>query len=763
MAALLALTGLAQAQDDACLPLLVSVNLNGRAFAGAPLVFAAPDQRLYVDQEFLAQLRTARLIFPAPPPSGPCGPDLYPLDALPGLRPQLDSGSLSLSLQAPPEQFELLRLSQIPPPPAITPSPPGGFFNYAVSVQNPDRLRGAAQLELGVFNAQGSGLAAFSLYNAERAPDFVVREVGWRYDDSARRQTWRFGDFIARPGNAFRRGGFLTGVQWSSNYELQPGFSTLPPLTIRGQALLPGVVDLLREGSGGSTQFASPVPSGPFELEVQPAVSGAGNITAQITDAQGQRRLVSLPVYVEPRLLRPGLREFSFEIGAPRANLGLKNFDYGLPGIAALGRQGINEQWTLGLETELQSAAQAVGLETTYVLPEWGSFDAAASLSHAQAGSGRLAALAFRRMAEDLSLALSAEWSSAGFQSLSRLPGGPRRSLRASAGRSFARYGGGSLALVEDRFATGEASRFVLAQYGNSFRRAAWSLSHLRNTELSGDQRTTLSVSLPLGRAGESLFARQSWRREEPQLASLGYTKGAQTRRDFGVAASFTHDYATQTQTALGHLDYGNEQLDCAMDLALLRNQAPLRLGCQGGVGLLGGEWFAANTLSDSFALIRIQNGAGIRVLQDGRDLGAADERGMLIAPRVPAYLPARLALDENTVPLGAVVDKLEQTVVPAYRSGVVARYRLRSPRQGTARLLDAAGAALPPGTVVLGLTEPLFTAEDGALFWEDMPPRATLSVRLGGRECRYEVVYPASRDPLPDLGDLSCRSEPAP
>jgi outer membrane usher protein FimD/PapC len=118
------------------------------------VVLRGADDAIYLDAAEFAQLRL-RL-----PKSGALlheGRPYYAAASIPGAKVALNEALQRVIIEAPPEAFELTRLSaaerQSPP---VTPASPGAFLNYQLSSQQIDgRNNSGAYAEMGAFAAMG--------------------------------------------------------------------------------------------------------------------------------------------------------------------------------------------------------------------------------------------------------------------------------------------------------------------------------------------------------------------------------------------------------------------------------------------------------------------------------------------------------------------------------------------------------------------------------------------------------------------------------
>src|SRR5690606_20411977 len=89
-------------------------------------------------------------------------------------------------------------------------------------------------------------IASFGLNTAAasgQTRDAVRLDTTWRSDDPNSLRTTVVGDTISRPG-FYGRPVRIGGVQYGTNFWLQPGYVTTPLLALKGTAALPSTVDV---------------------------------------------------------------------------------------------------------------------------------------------------------------------------------------------------------------------------------------------------------------------------------------------------------------------------------------------------------------------------------------------------------------------------------------------------------------------------------------------------------------------------------------
>ena len=274
---------------------------------------------------------------------------LYSLDEFPGTQVTLDAQNAAMAVDFPAERMggnrELLVDGDTPPVSHGT----GAYLDYDLSYTDAGESFASAFLAPTFFSRFGS-LDNQWVYRGTGATDDEQWEDGWvrldttySLDDPDRMRSFRAGDVIGMPGpwgGAYRIG----GVQLATNFSTRPTYITFPVPSVSGDARLPSTVDLYVNGALRSRESVDP---GQFEINDIPVTTGDGQVRMVVTDVLGREQIYSQDFYASSELLRDGLSEYSYSVGALRRNYGAVSNDY--DDIAFLGshRYGISSELTL--------------------------------------------------------------------------------------------------------------------------------------------------------------------------------------------------------------------------------------------------------------------------------------------------------------------------------------------------------------------------------------------------------------------------------
>ncbi|WP_293780096.1 fimbria/pilus outer membrane usher protein [uncultured Oxalicibacterium sp.] len=674
---------------------------------------------------------------------------------LPELRWRIDTRTQTLILEARADAFVSHQVALTGDrSPAVTPSPPGGFFNYDVqSDYSNGRHAYSGFYGFSVFGEWGTG-AYTSVYRSNMVEGFernVRLDTTWTIDMPEKRQSIWLGDAISYGGTLGRAVRF-GGVRWGTNFGLTPGFSTLALPTIRGEAALPSTLDLYINNNYGSQ---ARVPAGPFDLANVPLVTGQGEIRMAVRDLLGREQIITQPYYASQALLKPGLHDFSVEAGSIREDYGFFSNRYGRSFIAATDRVGITPRFTRELRAELLSSQQMLSAGGTWLLGTVGTIGLQAAGSRTTQANGWSSGLSLERQAPTFSSNLVARYATRDFRQLGEIEG---RSTRLSAALGFGMpFMGGGLGASYARQTTwqDQDNRIVTLSYSRSV--GAQSFISIAATRQSGDARATSivvsfihalglrdSVSAIRSKENQRSFTALQLQRNGPAGPGYGY----QINAEDGIARRYS---------AQGTLNNAYARLNAGVAGAE-QGATTYRLGAAGAVAMLNGGLYPTRQIDDSFAVVKVGDYANVNVLRENQQVAKTGRQGYAFVTGLRGYQRNRLSIDQADLPFDAEIDQLDMIVTPAMRSGIAIHFPVRRMASATARLIYRDGTALPPGTVlrVQGQGKNAITGFDGKVFVSSPDLRVHLQSE-GPRTCRANLQLQGAAEIVDELGTIVC------
>jgi outer membrane usher protein len=626
---------------------------------------------------------------------------------------------------------------------------PSGSFG---SLWNEARLFG----DFGI--VRNTGNYRFGLSGPDKRQDYIRYDTSWIYIDDERIHTYEAGDFVTRTlawSSPVRMGGF----QLSRDFTVRPDIITYPTPRFSGSAAVPSAVDLY---VNGYRALASSVQPGPFTLNEQPYVNGAGEAVVVTTDAQGRRVSTAIPFYVANTLLRPGLADYAFSAGKLRRRYGLANFSYGeMAGTAAI-RWGVNDLLTLEATAEAADEHALGGIGGLLRIENLGVVDASASHSRQHGRNGQQYSLGYQYNGRRFNLMARSIFRSTGFGDLSTYEANnyrlPTRQIQAQAnvvlGKRLGNVGAGYIEARQRDY------RFRLLTF--SYYRALWGNSslYLSASRELGRGRTSamLQFIIPFGTYGTgvaglerapggSTRATVNYSRAVPSEGGLGWT----------VAGSHSHADADQYQA---DATWRNAVLQLRGGAYGSRGNRTIWGEAAGSLVLMDGGAFLANRISDAFVLLSTDGVADVPVHYENQPLGKTDRNGHFLVPWVPSYYPAKFGIDPIELPTDMKIPFVEQRAAVKNGSGTLVRFPITRTVAANIDLRFPNGKTLPAGTEIRtsegGVT---WVGMDGSAYLEDLLPFNRLTAALAnGQSCMASFSFDTNRKGIGHIGPVECR-----
>ncbi|MEH3047327.1 fimbria/pilus outer membrane usher protein [Sphingomonas adhaesiva] len=671
----------------------------------------------------------------------------------PGLRTSYDAGALRLSIDVPPALLPVHRIAPAADARATPVVDTGALLNYDLYAQRiGTRTTASLWSEQRLFGRIGT------LSNTGVATQRGYTRLDTRYSwvDETRALEANAGDLISRAlpwTSAVRMG----GVQLTRNFALRPDLVTVPMPSFAGEAAVPSAVDLF---VNGYRQARSEVAPGRFVLDSVPVVNGAGEARVVTTDAVGRQVATVIPFYVAPELLRPGLTDFSVEAGALRHRYGIAGFGYARAVASASVRHGVDRTLTLSGHVEASPGLLAGGAGAAWAPGRWGALSASALASRTATTTGVQVTAGYGYVARNVTIGVEHVARSAGFTDIAGFDlgryAGSRRSDRVTLSVPVAGNGSLGAAVIAARARDGERVRLASLSWAMPVGRGA-SLFAAVDHDLGRRFSAQLRLVVPLGTRG---------------LASAGVARdpAGGTRVQLGTARSMPSDgglgYAADLATATrggvvgqASATWRGQAVQLDGGIAGTGRATSIWAGVAGSVTLLNGRAYVANSLPGAFAVVATGM-PGVPVYYENQQMGKTGRDGRLFVPAVTAWHPGSFAIDPVMLPADAVAKDTQARAMLRGGTGAVIRLPVVYRRSVTARLVDAQGTPLAPGTpATLDGATGAVVGWDGVLLIEGMRGAVPIDATLpDGRPCRATAQVPETAGVLPDLGQVTCR-----
>ena len=736
------------------------------------------------------------------PPPGKNGE--LALGVIPGLRYTYRPEHQQIDLQLTDARRQPATLENTPARPPVSASGTGLVLNYEFSAQTNSPTQYGLYSEERFFYPGGILDNTGTAYWYQNLHRYVRLDTSWSHSNPDSMVTTRVGDTISS-SLTWTRPVRLGGAQISRDFALRPDLITYPVPTLAGSSAVPSAVDLY---VNNVRQFSGSAPSGPFVINAVPAINGSGEAVIVTRDVLGRSVMTTVPLYIDSRLLAPGLTDFSVEAGFIRRSYALSSFDYaGDPSLSASLRHGISSGITLETHGEATRGVYNAGLGGLFEAGNAGVVSIAVAGSAGNGGSHALArnlpvpgvsnptgipigigvveagtsnvvpltgaaptpggsgvqfAAGWQWHTPLLSIDLQAQKASPHYSDLASAEGTPvpRTTYRATLARPLRVFGTSS---------TASASYVGLDDpyYGNSrIGSLAWTATLPANTSVSA------SVYHDFGDTGNTgVFVAFSFLLGGAVNASVnvGSDHGQPL---FGAAVTKTPDYGgglgwqAQTsrqngqQQSLAQATYRGRYGDLLGTVVNNQSRTYGEVDAAGSLVVMAGDVLAGRRIDDAFALVSTDGVPHVPVLHENREIGETNGAGHLLVPDLVAYEPNHLAIDPLGLPADTSIATTRLNLAPQARAGVLARFPLHGFTGAQVVVVDPDGKPLPPGAVLTQheTGKRYVVGYDGLAFVDDIHAANVFTAVSPQGSCDVDVPFGGRGNGLPTLGPFTCK-----
>lgn len=766
-----------RAIEAALRPLLVLVlltPLSARALADLPVaeIKAAPEQvELYLEvriggqdtgqvapftrgsRGLRTQVQALRDLGLDPVRFGVDSQESFDLDGVPGLAYHYDPATQSIDLRLADNLRAPLALYARPRVAATAGTvTPGMLLNYDLYGQLGANGRAALLHEARWFDAHGVLSSSGNLVVGGRQPGYVRYDTSWTHSDPGSLASMQLGDVIT-PSLAWTRSLRMGGIEWRKNFALRPDLLTYPVATLSGSAVVPSSVSLY---VNGIQQYNAAVPGGPFVLNQVTGLSGAGQATIVTRDALGRAVSNTVPLYVDTRMLAPGLVDYALDVGALRRNYGRSSFDYDPRPVASGSlRYGLAERLTVEGHLEVGHGVATGGAGLLFRLGQLGVLNAALAGSR----HGMQRAFGYQYLSPRFSIDAQSQRASRGYADLGSAAGTPVDRVDDRLTLNMAMPGQQSLGL--SYVASQPAQQPLRVRIAS----LVWSrtLGYGVYASLSGyrdlvDHRVrglSLSLSMSFGdhvgasagvaHQGSDASHSVSLQRAPDYSGGFGWAlqKGRSGRHEFDAAQA-------------RYLGNAGEIMLLSQDSGGTRSTS---IDVSGSLVAMDGTLTAARQVGSGFALVST-GVAGVPVIHENREIGRTDASGHLLVPNLVPYMPNQISIDTTGLPVDSHIEAASASVVPQRQVGVLAAFKIERYAAATVIVHGPDGKPIADGTPVAnraggGVT---VVGYDGVVFVNGLREHNSLLIGSGGTRCEVRFDYhPGPDRDLPSIGPLSC------
>ena len=579
----------------------------------------------------------------------------------------------------------------------------------------------------------------------------------WKYSDSEQMISYQAGDVVSNAltwSSSVRMG----GLRLSRNFSVRPDLVTYPLLNLSGSAAVPSSVDLFINGYKTSS---AQINGGPYTLTNVPWISGAGEATVVTTDALGRQVSTSIPFYVSNTLLREGLSDFDFTLGALRNNYGIKSADYGAGALSAIYRYGVNNWLTLSTHTEDRKGLTNAGIGSDIGVGNLGTLSLSTSASRGD-GSGNQLTAGYSYYASSWGVNYQHIRRSADYNNLSTygsVAALSRQSDQATLSLSPWDRALGSFSIGYFDIKAEDNSHTRLMNL--SWSRSLWQSSSLNlsvNRDLQDNSYASmLQIIIPFdSQSSVQLSGQRSSSGQWGENINVSRSAPAEGGLGWNLAHSIGGNNYSQAD-----LTWTNRVSTLSGGYYGSRDDHHSWFEAAGSVVLMDNSLFFARQINDAFIVVSTGNYPNIAVNYENRKVGVTDKNGHLLIPWASAWYPGKVTLDTLPLPTDTEAVTVEKRIAVREGSGALVDFPVNRVRSATLIFVDAQGQPLPVGTPVeeVNSQQRALVGYDGVVWFSHLGRINEVKINAGELRCSIPFELPETT-PVPQrIGPVSCPS----
>jgi outer membrane usher protein len=600
-------------------------------------------------------------------------------------------------------------------------------------------------------------------------PDVLRLDSSYTYSNPEMTLTATAGDIISG-GLNWTRPIRMGGVQIRRNFGLRPDLITMPLPEFSGSAEVPSTVDIY---VNNVRAYSREIPAGPYSISNVPVITGSGQARVVVRDASGRETETVSPFFASSDLLRPGLLDYSVELGVARPGFGRKSFDYDDDPVGSGSLRYGFSNWLTG-EVHAEASEELIngGAGVVALAGVWGVIAASGSVSHHRGHTGgqlfaqfdtTIAGIDFTASTirtfgkyADIGYAIGYDPLLTAAQLQELAP--PKALDRVAAGITLpGELGGLGMSALHIEEDGGEHSYVLSANY---IRSLPWNASLTITGFAQFGEEESLGIfagaSMPLGTWGSGSTGISADDRGVSVAADVVKPISEETG-SFGWRAQVREGDISGEQASLA---YRAEFFDAEVAAARIDDALQATVSVDGAIVMAEGGVFAARRIDDAFAIADV-GAPGVEVFLENRPVGKTGKSGRLLVTGLHSYERNRLSIEPDGLPLDAEVPETIVTVVPAERSGVMARFGVKQTSDAALVIFrDATGAYLPPGAEVLIEDNPtsFVIGYDGQAYITDLKEENVATVKLAHGTCRASFGYRRDTEGQSRIDGVVCK-----
>jgi len=744
-------------QESVILQLILNEENKGDFF-----LYSAPDNDIWIKRDELDKLGLKEGL----------GKDIQfngetfvSLASITGLEFSINHEDVSLVITAVPQLFKAhsVDISYKKPYKVTYTTGKSAFLNYAFIYDHEtvDTLLDISG-ELGVSIGNYFGMSTFIYEDTEDTDDFLRLMTNITLNNRDKLTTTTFGDFSASSGTLGSTA-VLGGINFSKNFSIDPYLLKFPSLDLTGTLETPSELEIYLDNF---LVRKEKLPPGEFSFSDIPATVGLGAARISIRDAYGREHIISKPYYYTDRLLKQGLHEYSYSLGARREDFGEKSFSYGKPAFLSFHNYGLSEKLTLGYTAEASDDLINMGQTASLLVFDLGVLDSVVAVSNSSEKTGLSGLLGYSFQSRNINIMTSLQSSSKEYSNLTMKPEDDKARLAFSStvGTGGKRTGFITVGYTYSDFYESVTTSRIAVSYNKALtKQTTFFMTASESRAIETSDQIFLGLNIYFGKDVSGNLSLAS--RDGSETSKVGIQKSLPIGSGFGYKAEVENihddndidsDLQYQNKFGLFEAGFNNKVRDNGY-----------RLAFSGGAGYIDNSVFLSRPVKDSFAKVKINDLEGVRVYYYGNEIDRTDKKGETIIPNLRSFHDNRIDIENRDIPINYTIPSLTRYISPSFRSGALVEFNV-SKIQGIVGtvIMVIDGKKIPAEFAELhintedGIMEGLVGTE-GEFYLENIPSGKHMAELVyRGKKCEFSIIIPESEEMLIDLGEISCKAE---
>jgi len=583
--------------------------------------------------------------------------------------------------------------------------------------------------------------------------------------------TLQAGDLISG-GLGWTRPLRMAGLQVRKNFGLRPDLITKPLPNVSGSAAVPSTVDVY---VNNIRTYSKDVPSGPFTISELPIVSGAGVTRMVVRDASGRESVTETPFYSDAELLRPGIWDYSAEVGFPRVDYGSGADSYeGSPVGSGSLRYGFNDMLTVEAHAEGGLGVINGGVGVLKQLGLIGTLEVGGSVSAYDGDVGGQVHVGVRGEYKNFHFNARSQRTFDGFTDVgakaykydpNRFQNSSALNLEPAKSIDFVTFGipvsltGGNLNLSYLHTERGNSEELSVASLSYSQKITDDLSMHstgFRDFADDGNSGVYVGLSMSLGEQHSMALAVNS---DDDGVGYSGtYTKTA--RREPGNFGWRLHAKGGDVAYVQGDVNYYGSKAYLRGSISQSDSGISGSYYADGAIAMTGDGVYFAPRIDDAFAIVDA-GAPDVEVKLENRVVGNTGGDGKLLVTGLRAYQNNKITIDPNHLPLNANIENIHVDAVPAFRSGISVGFDIDAePKAALVEFKKADGDFIEAGYGVklLATGAEFVVGYDGQAYMDGLGAINNVEIELASGTCRASFPFSAVADEQLMISGVVCR-----